>query len=204
MKDVVESGVLGNLVEVHFRYDRYRNTIVENSWKEDPTPGNGVIYNLGAHSIDGIISIFGIPLKWSKHSSFVRPNTQVNDYVHIHLLYPNNLQVFITISLLVADPQPAFIVNGTMGTFKKNRTDVQENQLNEGMQPDNLLFGVELPESEGILTTIDSNGLKTQEKIAAQKASYMNVFEDVYQTLRMGKDYPVTEEQIIVQLEILE
>ncbi|NJB35095.1 Gfo/Idh/MocA family oxidoreductase [Croceivirga sp. JEA036] len=204
VKEVVESGKLGNLVEVHFRYDRFRTAIVENSWKEDPAPGNGVIYNLGAHPIDGIISLFGIPLKWSKHSSSVRPNSQVNDYEHVHLLYPNNLRVFVTISLLVADPQPAFVLNGTMGTFKKHRTDVQENQLNEGMKPDNELFGVELPESEGILTTIDSNGLKKQEKIAAQKANYMNVFEDVYQTLRMGKGYPVTEEQIIAQLEILE
>ena len=204
VREGVESGKLGNLLEVHFRYDRHRNVVVENSWKEDPVPGNGVIYNLGAHPIDGIISLFGIPIKWSKHSSFVRPNTQVSDYVHIHLLYPNNLQVFVTISLLVADPQPAFVLNGTMGTFKKNRTDVQENQLNEGMQPDNLLFGSELPDSEGILTTIDSNGLKTQEKITAQKASYMNVLEDIYQTLRLGKDYPITKEQIIVQLEILE
>lgn len=204
VKEVVESGKLGNLVEVHFRYDRFRNAVVENSWKEDPVPGNGVIYNLGAHAIDGIISLFGIPLKWSKYSSSVRPNSQVNDYEHVHLLYPNNLQVFVTTSLLVADPLPAFVLNGTTGTFKKNRTDVQENQLNEGMQPDNVLFGVESPESEGILTTIDSYGLKTQEKITAQKASYMNVFEDVYQTLRMGKGYPVTEEQIIAQLEILE
>lgn len=204
VKEVVESGKLGNLVEVHFRYDRFRTAIVENSWKEDPAPGNGVIYNLGAHPIDGIISLFGIPLKWSKHSSSVRPNSQVNDYEHVHLLYPNNLQVFVTISLLVADPQPAFVLNGTMGTFKKHRTDVQENQLNEGMKPDNELFGVELPESEGILTTIDSNGLKKQEKIAAQKANYMNVFEDVYQTLRMGKGYPITEEEIIAQLKILE
>lgn len=203
VKEVIASGELGNLVEIHFRYDRYRNTVVTNSWKEDPIPGNGVIYNLGAHSIDGIISIFGTPLQWSKHSSFVRPNTQVSDYEHIHLLYPNNLQVFITISLLVADPQPAFIVNGTMGTYKKNRTDVQEDQLNERMKPDHELFGVELPESEGILTTIDSNGLKIHRKIPAQKASYLNVFEDIYQTLRMGKDYPVTEEQILLQLEIL-
>lgn len=204
VKEVVESGNLGNLVEVHFRYDRYRNAVVENSWKEDPVSGNGVIYNLGAHVIDGIISLFGVPLEWSKYASSVRPNSQVNDYEHVHLLYPNNLQVFVTISLLVADPQPAFVLNGTTGTFKKNRTDVQENQLNEGMQPDHVLFGVELPKSEGIITTIDSNGLKTQKKIAAPKASYMNVFEDVYQTLRMGKHYPVTEEQIIAQLKILE
>jgi len=204
VKKVVESGKLGDLIEAHFRYDRYSTTVNEDSWKEVPGPGSGVIYNLGSHTIDGVISMFGIPLKWSKYPSYVRPNTQVVDYVHIHLLYPNNLQVFVTISFLVADPQPAFMLHGSLGTYKKNRTDVQEDQLKEGMLPDNLLYGVELPKSEGLLTTVDSNGLKKQAHIAAEKVSYINVFEDIYQTMRMGKDYPVTEEQMIAQLEILE
>ncbi|WP_282135333.1 Gfo/Idh/MocA family oxidoreductase [Seonamhaeicola maritimus] len=204
VKEVIESGKLGNLIEVHFRYDRYSNSINENSWKEKALPGNGVQFNLGAHTIDAIIALFGLPLKWSKHPSYVRTNTQVVDYIHIHLLYPNNLQVFVTISLLVADPQPAFVIQGALGTYKKLRTDVQEDQLKEGIQPNNLKYGVELPESEGILTTIAPNVLKKQEKIAAKKASYMNVFEDVYQSLRKNKDYPITEEQIIAQLEILE
>jgi len=204
VKEVIESGKLGNLIEAHFRYDRYSNTINENSWKEVPGPGSGVPFNLGSHTIDGVISLFGIPLKWSKYPAYIRPNTQVIDYVHIHLLYPNSLQVFVTISFLVADPQPAFVIQGTLGTYKKQRTDVQEDQLKEGMLPDNLLYGVELPKSEGLLTTIESNGLKKQEKIAAKKANYINVYEDVYQTMRLGKDYPVTEEQIIAQLEILE
>ncbi len=204
VKEVIESGKLGNLIEAHFRYDRYRNTINENSWKEVAGSGNGVQFNLGAHTIDGIIALFGLPLKWSKYPAYVRPNTQVVDYIHIHLLYPNNLQVFVTISSLVADPQPAFVIQGTLGSYKKHRTDVQEDQLNEGILPDNQMFGIELPESEGLLTTISSNGLKKQEKIAAKKANYINVFEDVYQSIRMDKDYPVTEEQIIAQLEILE
>ena len=93
VKKVVESGKLGNLIEAHFRYDRYSNTINENSWKEVPGPGSGVIYNLASHTIDAVISIFGMPLKWSKYPSYVRPKTQVVDYVHIHLLYPSNLQV---------------------------------------------------------------------------------------------------------------
>lgn len=204
VKEVIESGKLGNLIEAHFRYDRYSNTINKNSWKEVAGPGSGVPFNLGSHTIDGIIALFGVPLKWSKYPAYVRPNTQVVDYVHIHLQYPDSLQVFVTISFLVADPSPAFIIHGALGTFKKHRTDVQENQLIEGMLPDNSMYGVELPKSEGLLTTITSKGLKKQEKIAAKRASYINVYEDVYQTMRMNKDYPVTEEQIIAQLEILE
>ena len=204
VKEIIETGKLGNLIEAHFRYDRYNLAINENSWKEKAGPGSGVPFNLGSHTIDGVIALFGVPLKWSKYPAYIRPNTKVIDYVHIHLQYPDNLQVLVTISLLVADPQPAFVIQGTLGTYKKHRTDVQENQLNEGMLPDNLLYGVELSESEGLLTTIAPNGLKKQNKIEAKKASYMHVFEDVYQTMRKDKDYPVTEEQIIAQLEILE
>ena len=58
VKKVVESGKLGKLIEAHFRYDRYSDTIKKNSWKEVPGPGSGVIYNLGAHTIDGVISLF--------------------------------------------------------------------------------------------------------------------------------------------------
>ena len=204
VKKMVESGKLGNLIEAHFRHDRYKTAVNTDSWKEIPGPGNGVIYNLGAHTIDAIISVFGIPLKWSKYPSYIRPKTKVADYIHIHLLYPNNFQVFATISLLVADPQPAFVVNGTLGTFKKNRTDVQENQLNKGILPDNIAYGIEALGSQGHLTTIDSKGDKSHEEITAEKASYTYLFEDVYQSIRMGKDFPVTEEQLITQLEILE
>lgn len=204
VKKVIESGKLGNLVEAHFRYDRYKIAVVENSWKEVPGPGSGVFYNLGAHIIDGIISLFGMPLKWSKHPSYTRPNTKIVDYMHVHLLYPEGFQIFVTISYLVADPQPAFVLNGTLGTFRKGRTDIQEDQLIEGVLPGDPAYGVELPGSEGVLTTIDSSGLKKQDKITAPKSNYRAVFEDVYQTIRMGKDYPVTEEQLIAQIEILE
>ena len=50
----------------------------------------------------------------------------------------------------------------------KNRTDVQENQLLKGMLPGDVLYGVELPKSEGRLTTVDSNGLTKQEEIEAE------------------------------------
>jgi len=57
--------------------------------------------------------------------------------------------------------------------------------LIEGVLPGDPAYGVELPGSEGVLTTIDSSGLKKQDKITAPKSNYRAVFEDVYQTIRM-------------------
>ncbi|UJH68595.1 Gfo/Idh/MocA family oxidoreductase [Allomuricauda sp. SCSIO 65647] len=204
VKQVVESGKLGNLIEAHFRYDRYRYAIGTNIAKETNVPGSGVLYNLGPHLLDGVISLFGVPEKWKKTMGQFRPGTLVDDYAHIHLSYPDNLQVHITTSLLVADPGPAFVIYGTKGSYKKNRADVQEQQLMMGMKPKDLRYGIEEPDQKGILTLISEAGEKNQTEVVSERSSYIDVFEDVYQTIRKGRPYPVTETQIIQQLEILE
>jgi len=204
VKSVLESGDLGKLVEVHFRFDRFKKEIAGTKWKESNMAGSGLLYNLGSHLLDQVISLFGVPLKWYKSIAHMRPNTKIIDYAHIHLNYPNGLQVFVTTSLLVVDPYPAFVIHGSNGTFKKNRTDVQESQLNAGILPNNASFGVELSGSEGILTTQTNEGKKKLKKIVAEKANYRQVYEDVFQSLRNGKNYPVTKEQIITQLKIIE
>ena len=204
VKNILDSGKLGKLIEVYIRYDRYKPKLGNNASKETRIPGNGVVYNLGPHLVDAAILLFGKPLTWTKTIGHYRPNTQIDDYFQIHLTYPEGLQVFLTSSLLVAEEGPAFVFNGSKGSYNKYRTDVQEKQLQEGMSPDNPLFGIEESGKEGLLTTISSDGIKSQEKIAAIQSSYLNVFEDVYQAIRKGIPYPVTEEQILQQLEILE
>ncbi len=204
VKSVLDSGRLGKLVEFHLRYDRYKYIIGPKAMKEMPVPGSGLAYDLGPHLLDAAISVFGKPIEWRKNMGNFRPKTQVNDYAHIHLLYPEGVQVFITMSMLVAEPQPAFILHGTKGSYVKQRADVQEQQLLEGITPSSPLYGIEASGKHGILTTFSNDGVKKNEKIISPKSSYMHVFDDVYSTIREGKPYPVTEEQIIQQLEILE
>ncbi|MDO5970481.1 Gfo/Idh/MocA family oxidoreductase [Flavivirga aquimarina] len=204
VKNIVDSGKLGKLIEAHFRYDRYILELSPNKLRESAIPGNGISYNLGPHVLDAAISLFGMPLKWSKKIGYFRPNTQIDDYAQFHLEYPEGLQVFITLSLLVANPQPAFIIHGTKGSYVKQRTDIQEEQLMKGMNPNDSFFGIEKPNKEGVLTVVSPDGEKTHEKIVAIKSSYMNLFDDVYQAIKNGKDYPITENEIIKQIEILE
>lgn len=204
LASVIKSGKLGRLVEVHTRFDRYRYAIGPKYGKETQLPGSGLLYDLGPHLLDSLISLFGNPLKWTKTTGHFRPGTQVDDYVHIHLEYPNQLQVFVTTSLLVAAPLPSFIVHGTKGSYIKERTNIQEEQLLAGMTLSDLRYGIEDPGNNGVLTTIAEDGTKTVEEIIPVKSSYMHVFEDVYRTIREGKPYPVTQEQVLQQLEILE
>jgi len=204
VKSVLESGKLGKLVEFHLRYDRYKVTIGSKAIKETAIPGSGLAYDLGPHLLDAVISLFGTPLEWSKKLGYFRPNTQVDDYAHFYLLYPEGMKIYITTSMLVPQPQPAFILHGTKGSYVKQRADVQEQQLQEGMKPSDSLFGIEPSNKQGVLTHITDDGIKKHETIISETSSYMHVFDDVYNTIRKEKPYPVTEEQIILQLEILE
>jgi scyllo-inositol 2-dehydrogenase (NADP+) len=107
-------------------------------------------------------------------------------------------------SMLVSESQPAFVIHGTKGSYIKQRTDVQERQLTDGITPSNSLYGVEELGKHGVFTSFSNDGVKIQEKILSPKSSYMQVFNDVYNTIREGKSYPVTENEIMLQLKILE
>lgn len=203
-KQVIESGKLGQLIEVHLRFDRYREFIGPKKFKETPLPGSGILYDLGSHLIDQAISLFGKPLHFHKTLGKYRPGTQVDDYAHLHLQYPDQLNVFITASLLVPDPQQGIIIHGTKGSFVKSFCDTQEEQLQKGQFPGDEGFGQEPAGHEGKLTTVNEKGEKTSVLIPSLAGKYMDVFEAVYQSIRNAQEFPVKQEDILVQLGILE
>lgn len=204
IKSVLESGQLGRLVECHFRYDRYRHHIGSKKHKENAGPGAGLMYDLAPHLLDAVISLFGKPLSWTKTQGHFRPNTQVDDYAQIHLIFPQNLQVFLTMSILALAPQAAYVLHGTKGTFVKSRSTTQEEQLQAGMNPNDPNFALENPTDAGTLTSITDDGEIKKEIITSSRSSYLDLFEAVYQTIRNGEIFPIEEEQVILQLKILE
>ena len=204
VKNIIESGKLGKLIEVHFRYDRYRNVIGPKSFKEEVVEATGLQYDLGPHLLDQAISLFGKPEKYNKVLGKNRAHTKVDDYLAIQLSYPNDLYVFLTASMLVADIREAFMMNGTKGSFSKNHADVQESQLLKGIKPTELGYGIEDPKDAGRLTLVNENDERIVEIIPSEKGDYMQLFEAVYQNIVNDIPYPITEEEILAQLEILE
>lgn len=205
VKESIESGRLGQLIEVHFRFDRYKATLSPKQFKETKSMApNGLAYDLGPHLIDQAISLFGRPLKFTKTTATYREDSQVDDYFHFHLSYPNQLNVYLTSGLLIAQPTPSFVVHGTLGSYIKDRVDVQEAQLDKGIPPTDLAYGIEPEDSEGKLVTFDENNQKNTELVPSYKGQYIQLFEAVCQTIRNGALYPITEEHIAWQIELLE
>jgi predicted dehydrogenase len=205
VKEIIESGRLGELIEIHFRFDRYRRALSPKLFKETAaTPANGLVYDLGPHLIDNVISLFGKPLSFTKTTGIFREGSEVPDYFNYHLLYPNQLNVFLSSGLLMAEVLPGFAVYGTLGSFVKERCDVQEAQLDSGMMPTDEGFGIEAEGNDGKLVIMDVDNKRNVEWVKPPKGNYNGLFDAVYNTIRNNTLYPVTEEHVAWQLELLE
>lgn len=205
VKEIIESGQLGKIIETHIRFDRYNMELGPKEFKENSQyASSGVAYDLGPHVLDQAFSIFGKPTKIIKTTAINRPGSQVPDFFNFHLLYPDNLQVFLTGNLLVADPQPAFVVHGSQGTFTKKMVDVQERQLIDGMLPNASGYGIEPKGSEGKLVVIDKTGEKQTSLLPARKGNYNLLFDAIYENLRNQVAYPISIDQIKWQIESLQ
>lgn len=203
VKEVLDTGVLGKLTEVHIRFDRYRPEIGPKKFKETHVPGSGLLFDLGPHLLDQVIALFGRPASWSKSLGYFREHTQVDDFAYLQLTYPDNMHVFVTASMLTLDAPPAYQVFGSKGSFSKQRTDPQEAQLVGGMKPDDPDYGREVSGNEGSLWHLDENGNKLFEAIPSTPSTYLKLFENVYRSIRFGEAFFVSEVDILLQLNIL-
>lgn len=204
-KEVIESGRLGKLTEVSLRWDRYKPMLNPKPFKETKdTPINGIVYELGPHLIDQAIYLFGKPLSFDKITTIQRENSEVPDYVSFRLIYPAGLVVNIISGLLTPDPLPSFVAHGNIGSYSKHRCDVQETQLIAGILPTDAAYGIEPAGMEGKLVTIGIDGEKSIEFMPSLKGDYTNLFYAVYHSIRQNALYPITEEHMAWQMELLE
>jgi len=205
VKEIIESGRLGKLTEVNFRFDRYKPELAVKPFKETKdTPVTGIGYELCPHIIDQAIHLFGKPLSFDRVDAIQRERSEIFDYINLRLVYPAGLVVNLAAGLLIADPQPSYVVHGALGSFTKHRGDVQEPQLNIPLLPDDPAYGLEPAGCEGKLVTVGVDGEKSVEYLTAPKGDYNNLFYAVYHAIRENALYPITEEHIVWQMEMLE
>lgn len=194
VQKIVENKVLGNIVEFETHFDRFRNYIQEGSWKEeDSLPGAGLLYNLGPHMVDQAICLFGLPQSIFADIRIVREGGKVDDYFKLFLSY-ENLRVTISSSYLVREPNPRFILHGSLGSFIKYGYDPQEDDLKAGLIPGEPAWGVDAPEFWGKLNT-EINGLHYEGDIETIPGDYMVFYNSVFEAITEGKEFIIDPEE---------
>jgi predicted dehydrogenase len=132
----------------------------------------------------------------------IRPISQVDDYFEL-LLYYNKLRVRLKASYVVREPLPGYIFHGLKGSFIKPKTDVQETMLQAGVPPGRSDWGSE-PESEMGLLHTEKNGEVIREYIRSEQGNYDEYYDGMYQAIRNNKPLPVTAEDGIKVIKIIE
>ena len=202
VREILDQRRLGQLIEAEFHYDRYRVDPSPKMHKEQAAPGVGLIYDLGPHLIDQAISLFGKPDAVFAQVQSHRPGSQVDDYLALHLLYPT-VNCTVKSGLLVREPLPAYVLHGTLGSFHKSRSDVQETELDKGSNPCAPGWGTE-PETEAGLLHTTENGIDLRTRVPSPKGRYQEFYLGVYRSLRQGTPSPVPLADSLLNMQIIE
>lgn len=202
VRKLVSSKLLGKLVELEAHYDRFRNYVEANTWKEEAGPGSGILYNLGSHMIDQALVLFGKPSSITAEIGIQRPGGQIEDNYDIRLHY-DGLRVILKSSYLVREMGPRYVLHGTDGSFVKYGLDPQEDALKAGSIPTGANWGAELPEYWGKLNT-QVNGLHVEGKIETIKGAYPDFYTNIYETIAEGKELAVKPEEALDVIRIIE
>ena len=201
VQKVIESGVLGDLLEVEMHYDYYRPEVPE-SVVEYSKP-NSFVYTHACHTVDQVLSYFGSPKSIQSDVRQLLGQGRMNDYFDLDLFYDKSLKVSVKSSYFRLKERPSFVIYGKKGVFVKATKDRQEEHLKQFFMPTNQEFGIDLPEHYGTLTYLDDKGVYHEEKVISEKGDYSLFYQALYNTLKKGAPQLVTKEQTIEQLKIL-
>lgn len=190
VQKIVQENTLGNLCDAEFHFDRYKLEPSPKKHKEEPNAGSGIVLDLAPHLIDQALCLFGMPQKIFADIRHTRPNTKVDDCVEI-LMYYSSFRVTLKAGYIVANPLPAYVLNGSNGSFIKPRGDVQETLLQQSKKPNITTWGKENKENYGILT-INKNGKLVNEKVVSLQGNYYEFYDLLYQSIIHNTPPPVT------------
>jgi scyllo-inositol 2-dehydrogenase (NADP+) len=201
VKKIVEEKLLGRLVEFESHFDRYRNYIKDN-WKEDPSCKSGTLYNLGSHTIDQALVLFGMPEYVNADIRILRKGGKVDDSFDIRLGY-RDIKVTVRGGYLVREQGPRYILHGTEGSFLKSGIDPQEEKLTQGHFPDETDWGIDPEENWGILNTT-VNGLHFRGRIETFPGTYSDYYTNIYNVLASGKELMVKPRESLNVIKIIQ
>jgi len=190
VKKIINDGILGKIVDAEIHFDRYVPKLSPKIHKESHTPGVGCLYDLGSHLIDQALQLFGMPESVFADIAINRPGSKVDDYFDLKLFYSNH-RVTLKSSYYVREPRPGYNFNGTLGTFIKHKTDVQETDLQAGKKPGGADWGIEPDWQKGLLHT-EKNGKLIREYVPSARGNYGDYYDGIFNAIRNNAEMPVT------------
>jgi scyllo-inositol 2-dehydrogenase (NADP+) len=202
VQKILKEGLLGEIVEAEFHYDRFDANLSYKTHKETPTAAVGSLYDLGSHLIDQALVLFGMPNAVFADLASYRPNSKVVDYFDVKLYYSSH-SVILKSSYYVREALLGNVIHGTKGSFIKSKTDVQEKELQAGKLPGSSDWGTESDKDKGFLHTEKDDKI-IKKYIPTLKGNYMEYYEGMYEAIRNNKPVPVAATEGMLVIKVIE
>ena len=199
LQQLLHSGELGEVYHLESHFDRFRPE-VRDRWREQAVPGSGLWYDLGAHLLDQTLQLFGQPETLWLDLAQQRPGAKTDDFFHAVLQYGAR-RVILHASTQVAAPGARFTVHGSLGSYRKQGLDVQEEQLKSGTSPLDPQFGCD--PRPGLLTTVTAQGPREQ-SIANLTGNYRAFYLQMVEAIQRGTPVPVKPDEVVGVMELIE
>lgn len=203
VRKLLDSQLLGRLVEYEAHFDRFRPIPAADTWKENDQPGTGILFDLGSHLIDQALVLFGAPEELYADLRIQRIGGQIIDSFALSLYYKNGLKVILKAGMLVMQPGPRYILSGEKGSFVKYGLDVQEAVLKAGLSPSRANWGEEPEEIWGRLDIV-VHGQRFLGKLQSEPGDYRGFYENVRDAISGIAELEVKPEQARNTIRVIE
>ena len=215
VRKLLDQKALGRLVTFESHFDRFRPLPREATWKEGGNPANGMLFDLGPHLVDQVLSLFGPPQAITASVRKDRDATEIEDAFDITLHYTGNngkaLLVHCRTSYLACINAPRFLLHGTHGSFIKYGLDPQEPALVGGAKvPPMGSPQPWLPENESawgklaVAPVLSDPTLLVEKVIRTEPGDYRNFYANVRDAILGAAPLAVTPEDGYRSIRLLE
>ncbi len=194
VRQVLESGKLGQPVRLESHYDYFKTS----GWYDHL----GTLYNLGVHTVDQVISLWGMPDQIHLDVRSIHHPGVGDDYYDLEFWY-GNAKASVNTSMCVLIDYPRFTVHGTRGSF--TLPPVIHNSGKKKVVGRHQISTQPAPEDRwGTLVYINEAGEKITEKVPVGCAHYERIYDSIIDAISGKAEKCVMDEEVVRVLEILQ
>jgi predicted dehydrogenase len=204
VKKLLDSGKLGDVYQFESSFEHWAPNA--NSRWQDLTPaslGGGVTFDLGSHLIDQALTLFGPIAELRSDLRTIREGGGNDDASFVELHHQSGVRSRLWMSRIGALPGPRFRVLGTKAAYVSYGLDGQELALASGMLPTDDRYGIAPEETWGMLG-VSAAGHPAPSRIPTERGNYPAFYAGVAAALRGSGAVPVSPEDALEVLKILE
>jgi len=202
VKEIVESGVLGRVVQIRIAVHQFRRRW---DWQTLKAYGGGILNNHGAHVVDWVMRLIDDP----DPEVFCHMETtplyagDAESHVKVILRPRNGPLVDIELTHACAYPQESWLVMGTQGSLTSDRRTIRWRYFDPEEAPPLVLDTRPTPDR-----SYNSEELPWREETWESDLDFVGdvqrLYRDLYATIREGAPLAITPESVRRQVVILE